>query len=269
MVSVTTPLEKQPSPRTAPRLNQDAWLDAAFAAAVEHGFDGVRVLTLADTLGVTRGSFYWHFKDHAALISALLERWLARETESTQRVEKTVTDDPVKDLELLLDAALAHGGEDLSNMRFELALRGLGRRDAQVAALVAARPETRLRARLRAVAAPDAAEGLAGSLRSGIAALDPATDGAFVFLGDMPGVPHDLAGDLAAALSGEVEIAAPIHAGRRGHPVLFARACFPALMVLTGDRGAQGLMAARAVALVETDGPGVLFDVDRREDLAD
>jgi molybdenum cofactor cytidylyltransferase len=141
--------------------------------------------------------------------------------------------------------------------------------DAQVAALVAARPETRLRARLRAVAAPDAAEGLAGSLRSGIAALDPATDGAFVFLGDMPGVPHDLAGDLAAALSGEVEIAAPIHAGRRGHPVLFARACFPALMVLTGDRGAQGLMAARAVALVETDGPGVLFDVDRREDLAD
>jgi len=144
MVSVTTPLEKQASPRTAPRLNQDAWLDAAFAAAVEYGFDGVRVLTLADTLGVTRGSFYWHFKDHAALISALLERWLARETESKQRVENTVTDDPVKDLELLLDAALAHGGEDLSNMRFELALRGLGRRDAQVAALLLKVDQARL-----------------------------------------------------------------------------------------------------------------------------
>jgi len=135
--------------------------------------------------------------------------------------------------------------------------------DAEVAALVAARPENRL----RALHAPDAAEGLGASLRAGIAALDPAIDGAFVFLGDMPGVPRDLAGDLAAALSGGVEIAAPVHGGRRGHPVLFARACFPALAALTGDRGAQGLMAARAVALVETDAPGVLFDVDRREDL--
>ncbi|KSB88519.1 hypothetical protein AS593_12805 [Caulobacter vibrioides] len=144
--------------------------------------------------------------------------------------------------------------------------------DAAVAALVAARPETRASAPfgapLRTLAAPDAAEGLGASLRAGIAALDPATEGALVFLGDMPDVPHDLAGDLAAALSGGVEIAAPIHAGRRGHPVLFARACFSALMALTGDRGAQGLMAARAVALVETDAPGVLFDVDRREDLA-
>ena len=144
MVSTSTPPETQPSTRSAPRLNQDAWLDAAFAAAVEHGFDGVRVLTLADTLGVTRGSFYWHFKDHAALINALLERWLARETEGNQRLEITVTDDPVKDLELLLDAALAHGGEDLSNMRFELALRGLGRRDAQVAALLLKVDQARL-----------------------------------------------------------------------------------------------------------------------------
>ena len=45
----------------ASRLGRDDWLDAAFRAAVEHGFDGVRVLTLADTLQVTRGSFYWHF----------------------------------------------------------------------------------------------------------------------------------------------------------------------------------------------------------------
>jgi len=136
MQSATTLIETQPSTRAATRLNQDAWLDAAFAAAVEHGFDGVRVLALADTLGVTRGSFYWHFKDHAALISALLQRWLAREAEGKQRLENTVTDDPVKDLELLLDAALAHGGADLSNMRFELALRGLGRRDEAVAAML-------------------------------------------------------------------------------------------------------------------------------------
>lgn len=126
-----------PSARiAAARLNRDHWLDAAFAAAVEHGFEGVRVLVLADTLGVTRGSFYWHFKDHADLIAALLERWRAAEHASNQSFQQPRSEDPVKDLELLLDAALAHGGADLSNMRFELALRGLGRRDAAVAAML-------------------------------------------------------------------------------------------------------------------------------------
>ena len=125
-----------PARAVAPRLNRDDWLDAAFAAAVEHGFDGVRVLVLADTLGVTRGSFYWHFKDHADLIAALLGRWRAAEQASNQTLQEPRSEDPVKDLELLLDAALAHGGADLSNMRFELALRGLGRRDTAVAAML-------------------------------------------------------------------------------------------------------------------------------------
>lgn len=136
---VSAPVPPQTPPTTAPaavRLNRDDWLDAAFAAAVEHGFDGVRVLVLADTLGVTRGSFYWHFKDHAELITALLERWRATEAASNQRLQQPSSDDPAKDLEQLLDAALAHGGADLSNMRFELALRGLGRRDAAVAAML-------------------------------------------------------------------------------------------------------------------------------------
>ena len=118
------------------RLGRDDWLDAAFRAAVEHGFDGVRVLTLADTLQVTRGSFYWHFKDHATLIGALVERWQARELEAHQRLEQAGSEDPAKALEVMLDQALAHGGDELDNMRFELALRALGRRDAHVAALM-------------------------------------------------------------------------------------------------------------------------------------
>jgi AcrR family transcriptional regulator len=130
-------LPDAPTARSAAaRLNRDDWLNAAFAAAVEHGFEGVRVLVLADTLGVTRGSFYWHFKDHADLIAALLERWRATEQAGNERLQQPRSNDPVKDLELLLDAALAHGGDDLSNMRFELALRGLGRRDAAVAAML-------------------------------------------------------------------------------------------------------------------------------------
>ena len=103
------------------RLTRDDWLDAAFGAVVDGGFDKVRVLLLADTLGVTRGSFYWHFADHAA----------------NQALALAASDDPRRDLDLLLESALAHAGVDLENMRFELALRGQGRRDPAVAEMLA------------------------------------------------------------------------------------------------------------------------------------
>ena len=45
---------------------------------VKSGFDHAKVLTLADALCVTRGSFYWHFSDHAQLFKALADRWLVR-----------------------------------------------------------------------------------------------------------------------------------------------------------------------------------------------
>jgi len=141
--------------------------------------------------------------------------------------------------------------------------------DAAALALVEARAEPRL----RPLAAPDAAQGfdqgLGASLRTAILALPGDAEAALVLLGDMPRVPHDLAADLVQALSAGPGIAAPVHAGRRGHPVLFARRWFADLAALAGDRGAQGVLtkAGDAIALVETDDPGVLFDVDRREDL--
>ncbi len=126
------------------RLGRDDWLDAAFQAVVEGGFDNVRVLVLADTLGVTRGSFYWHFVDHAELVSALLARWREQELASGRSLEALATSDPRADLERLLDAALAHAGANLENMRFELALRGLGRRDPAVARMLAEVDQLRL-----------------------------------------------------------------------------------------------------------------------------
>lgn len=118
--------------------------------------------------------------------------------------------------------------------------------------------------RLRAVHARDHAEGMAASLRAGVAALPKDCAGAFVFLGDMPRVPHGIAAKLAKAMTGTVWAAAPVHEGRRGHPVLFSAKLFPALAAQTGDRGAGRLLEALGddLALVETDDDGVLFDVD-------
>ena len=130
------PAAKAGRPNDANRLNRDDWLAAAFDAVVEGGFDKVRVLGLAQTLGVTRGSFYWHFADHAELVSALLARWREGEREVVHRLQAESTGAPQDDLLHLLDAALARAGADLENMRFELALRGLGRRDPDVARLL-------------------------------------------------------------------------------------------------------------------------------------
>ena len=127
------------------RLSRDDWLDAAFQAVVEGGFDKVRVLGLAATLGVTRGSFYWHFDDHAELIGALLARWRERELAANRSIEASTLEDPQQDLQAVLEAALAHAGVDLENMRFELALRGLGRRDASVAKMLIEVDQQRLR----------------------------------------------------------------------------------------------------------------------------
>ncbi len=127
------------------RLTRDDWLDAAFQAVVKGGFDHAKVLSLADALGVTRGSFYWHFTDHADLIKGLVERWLGREMQINQQLQADALDDPQADLEKLLDAALEHAGVQLENMRFELALRGLGRRNAEVAQMLADVDQMRMR----------------------------------------------------------------------------------------------------------------------------
>jgi len=134
--AVKTTRKRAAAPADSAKLSRDDWLDAAFHAVVEGGFDQVRVLVLAAALGVTRGSFYWHFVDHAELVSALLARWHAREAALGQALEAASDPDPMVDLERLLEAALSHGGANLESMRFELALRGLGRRDPHVAGML-------------------------------------------------------------------------------------------------------------------------------------
>ena len=130
------PAAKHGKRSDAQRLGRDDWLDAAFDAVVDGGFDQLRVVALAQTLGVTRGSFYWHFADHADLVKVLLARWQQREIAEDLRIQAESSDDPQADLLRLLDLALARGGADLKDLRFELALRGLGRRDPRVAQML-------------------------------------------------------------------------------------------------------------------------------------
>lgn len=62
-------------------LSADDWAETALDAIGRHGVEGVAVERLARELGVTKGSFYWHFSNREALLHAALARWEARETD--------------------------------------------------------------------------------------------------------------------------------------------------------------------------------------------
>lgn len=67
-----TPTEARDSARA--RLGPDDWVKAGMAAFLSEGPGGLRVEALARAIGATKGSFYWHFKDVAALKAAVLSR---------------------------------------------------------------------------------------------------------------------------------------------------------------------------------------------------
>jgi molybdenum cofactor cytidylyltransferase len=123
---------------------------------------------------------------------------------------------------------------------------------------------------VRIIHAPDWGEGMAGTLRTGIAVLAPTARGACVFLGDMPLVPVGLCGELTALAEHAGYAARPRCEGKPGHPVAFTRAAFADLEALTGDHGATALLRAHpdGLAYLETADIGALLDVDTPSDLA-
>jgi len=66
------------SPRK--QLGRDDWLVAALDRMPEHGLSAFKIPRLCEDLGVTKGSFYHHFKDQDDLVRSALERWTERET---------------------------------------------------------------------------------------------------------------------------------------------------------------------------------------------
>lgn len=86
-----------------------------------------------------------------------------------------------------------------------------------------------------------------------------AADGWLVVLGDMPFIQLSSIERVIASVEG---ITVPVSAGQYGHPVAFDHTFGPALMALSGDRGARPLFAQTQVREVRVDDPGVLWDVD-------
>jgi len=116
---------------------------------------------------------------------------------------------------------------------------------------------------------PSRAEGIASSIRAGLASLPPDTDNVVIALADMPLVTSDSIRALITACEAPgVRAAYPVHDGVRGNPVAWDRSVTPELKRLKGDRGARDLLArlGEAAVAVAVDDPGVRFDIDTPED---
>ncbi|MEV4239473.1 TetR/AcrR family transcriptional regulator [Nocardia sp. NPDC049737] len=99
------------------RLSADDWAQAALDALAEGGLAAVSVEPIAKRLGTTKGSFYWHFKDRAALIDAALARWEQRSTDDVI-AEIAVETDPAERLHRLFAQVIDYAATG----RIELAL---------------------------------------------------------------------------------------------------------------------------------------------------
>lgn len=121
---------------------------------------------------------------------------------------------------------------------------------------------------LRVVPCAHADDGMGASFACGVAASADA-DGWIVALADMPWISSSTIRAVADAVAAGAAIVAPRHRGRRGHPVGFSRVHRDALIALTGDAGARSIIDDHrdAVTWINVDDPGVLRDVDTRDDL--
>jgi AcrR family transcriptional regulator len=126
------------------RLEANAWLLAGLGQLAEQGINGVKIETLAKRLGVTKGSFYWHFKDRETLLTAMLADWRRRATldviDRLERSEGEPADRLRRLLRLPMTGRASEWGADV-----ELAIRLWGRHDPAARAALEEVDEVRLR----------------------------------------------------------------------------------------------------------------------------
>lgn len=127
-------MNKPLPPEKGWRGSADLWLDAAYQLLVEGGVEAVKVMPLAEKLGLSRTSFYWHFADREALLDGLVARWQSRNTANliaqTEKPAATITEATLN----LFDCWII---QEMFDSRLEFAIRTWALTDARLGVTLA------------------------------------------------------------------------------------------------------------------------------------
>jgi AcrR family transcriptional regulator len=110
------------------RTPREAWIGAGLQALATGGPDAIRVEVLAETLGVTKGGFYWHYPGRPAFLAEMLDTWEKTVVDDVITIVESRPDGPKDKLQRLFGLAAS------VDLEVELAVREWARRDQEVAA---------------------------------------------------------------------------------------------------------------------------------------
>lgn len=134
MTGSKTPLLHRDDPDRDPlagniKVTRDDWLAVAMDVLVSDGVERVKILTLAERMGVSRSSFYWYFKSRQELLDALLQYWQTTNTAAIIRQSKLPAD-TITGAVCNVHRCVANPG--LFNTALDFAVRDWARRSGKV-----------------------------------------------------------------------------------------------------------------------------------------
>jgi AcrR family transcriptional regulator len=116
------------------RTPRSKWIEEGLRALASGGPDAVRIETLAQALGVSKGGFYWHFEDRRALLYELLDAWERLSVDEViERIEGRGGDAGAKLRRLSAIASSRDEALGIAPLGIDLAIRDWARRDEMVA----------------------------------------------------------------------------------------------------------------------------------------
>jgi len=125
------------------RGTRDIWIQAAYEALLENGIEAVKVMPLAERLGLSRTSFYGHFSDRNDLLDALISLWQAKNTgnliKRTEDYAETIAEAVLNVFDLWLLT-------DMFDSRLEFAMRNWAHTDEKLVRMLQEADQVRLEA---------------------------------------------------------------------------------------------------------------------------
>lgn len=116
--------------------SRNAWIEAGFQMLAKGGIDSVRIDRISKKIGLTRGSFYWHFKSRADFLDAMLDMWHQKGTHDIIDLVEQEKNNPNKRLYALLNLTAKGPGPQYGGKFTEMSIRIWGKTSVKVAKVV-------------------------------------------------------------------------------------------------------------------------------------